>query len=75
MDVGVSGRGGARRRTRRRHNRKDNGAPQGAPMQEQPIPTNNAPSSAEELEKLAKLKEQGVITEDEFQAKKSQILG
>jgi hypothetical protein len=28
-----------------------------------------------ELEKLAQLKRQGVITEDEFQAKKKQLLG
>ncbi len=28
-----------------------------------------------QLEKLAKLKEQGIITEDEFNAKKKQILG
>jgi len=34
-----------------------------------------APDYMAELEKLAQLKNQGVITEDEFQAKKAQILG
>jgi hypothetical protein len=33
------------------------------------------PDYAAELEKLAQLKAQGVITEEEFQAKKKQILG
>ena len=32
-------------------------------------------SDLEDLEKLAELKEKGIITEDEFQAKKKQILG
>jgi hypothetical protein len=33
-----------------------------------------APSIADELEKLAKLKERGIITKAEFEAKKKQIL-
>ena len=33
------------------------------------------PSYAAELEQLASLKEQGIITEEEFAAKKKQILG
>ena len=33
------------------------------------------PDYAAELEQLAQLKTQGIITEDEFQAKKKQILG
>lgn len=42
-------------------------------------PENESPDTAEgdytdELEKLAKLKEEGVITEDEYTAKKKQIL-
>ena len=32
-------------------------------------------SSADELKKYAELKDQGIITEEEFQAKKKQILG
>jgi hypothetical protein len=33
------------------------------------------PDYAEELQKLATLKNQGVISEEEFEAKKKQILG
>ena len=33
------------------------------------------PSYIDELEKLAELKEKGIITEEEFQAKKKQLLG
>ncbi len=33
------------------------------------------PSAADELEKLAALKEQGVLTQEEFDAKKKQLLG
>ena len=33
------------------------------------------PSYAAELEQLAGLKQQGIITEEEFEAKKKQILG
>jgi hypothetical protein len=34
-----------------------------------------APSSLDEIEKLASLRQRGIITEDEFQAKKKQLLG
>jgi predicted Zn-dependent peptidase len=34
-----------------------------------------APDYAGELEQLAQLKQQGIITEEEFEAKKKQILG
>jgi predicted Zn-dependent peptidase len=34
-----------------------------------------APDYAAELEQLAQLKAQGIITEEEFEAKKKQILG
>jgi hypothetical protein len=41
-----------------------------------PLPAAAAePEYVAELEKLAQLKNQGVITEEEFQAKKRQILG
>ena len=33
------------------------------------------PDYAAELEKLAQLKDQGILTEEEFEAKKKQILG
>jgi Short C-terminal domain len=34
-----------------------------------------APSYADELEQLAQLKAQGIVTDEEFEAKKKQILG
>jgi hypothetical protein len=45
--------------------------PAPAPMQAAPA----QPSYAQELEQLAQLKAQGVISEEEFDAKKKQILG
>ncbi|WP_414858413.1 SHOCT domain-containing protein [Phormidesmis priestleyi] len=38
-----------------------------------PVANNN--SDLDQLEKLASLKEKGIISEEEFQAKKKQILG
>jgi Short C-terminal domain/Domain of unknwon function (DUF3824) len=46
--------------------------------QQQMAPQQAAPAEPDymaELEKLGQLKNQGIITEDEFQAKKKQILG
>jgi predicted Zn-dependent peptidase len=40
-----------------------------------PAPASAAPDYAAELEQLAQLKAQGIITEEEFEAKKKQILG
>jgi Short C-terminal domain len=43
-----------------------------------PSPTSAAPSEPEymaELERLAQLRDQGIVSEEEFQAKKKQILG
>jgi hypothetical protein len=45
--------------------------PQQAPAQAAPA----QPSYTQELEQLAQLKAQGVISEEEFEAKKKQILG
>ena|SRR2546430_1103179 len=38
-------------------------------------PASNATSSLDELEKLASLKEKGIVTEEEYEKKKKQILG
>jgi nucleoside phosphorylase len=47
-----------------------------AQQQATPAPAAPAePDYAAELEQLAQLKNQGIITEEEFQAKKKQILG
>jgi hypothetical protein len=44
--------------------------PQAAPPPAAPA----EPDMASQLQELAKLKEQGILTEEEFQAKKKQIL-
>jgi HAMP domain-containing protein len=49
-------------------------APEPAP-QHAPAPAAEGADYVEELQKLAKLKEQGILSEEEFQAKKKQILG
>ena len=48
-------------------------AAQQQPAQQQPAAA--APSDAEEIQKYATMKEQGLITEEEFVAKKKAILG
>ncbi len=47
-------------------------------QQAQPAPEADAPSQDDQiaqLEQLAKLKDQGILTQEEFDAKKKQILG
>ena len=46
-------------------------APQQAPPPQAPA----EPDMTEQLQDLAKLHEQGILTDDEFQAKKKEILG
>ena len=41
----------------------------------QPSAFNNKASSLETLEKLAKLHEQGILTDEEFQQEKKELLG
>ena len=43
------------------------------PLQDAPAPAE--PDYAAEIEQLAQLKAQGILTEEEFEAKKKQILG
>jgi hypothetical protein len=40
-----------------------------------PADAPEAPSDVEQLQQLAKLHEQGILTDEEFSAKKQQILG
>ena len=52
--------------------------PPDEPEAESDQPTESAPAQADytaELEKLAKLKDEGILTDDEYAAKKKQILG
>jgi hypothetical protein len=49
-------------------------APQAA-QQAPPPGASEAPSDIEQLQQLAKLHEQGILTDEEFAAKKQQILG
>ena len=49
-------------------------APQIAHVVSQPV-ASKSPSIADELTKLAKLKNDGILTEEEFQAQKTKLLG
>jgi hypothetical protein len=49
-------------------------APAAAPVAA-PAPTEAAPSYLDELERLAGLRDQGIITDEDFEAKKKQLLG
>ena len=44
-------------------------------IDEQDAQTEEAPDYMDELERLADLKDQGIISEEEFEAKKKQLLG
>ncbi len=50
-------------------------AEQAAPVQEAAPAAAPADDLTAQLEALAKLRDQGILTEDEFSAKKAQILG
>ena len=50
-------------------------APAGAPAAEPAAPEAAESAQIEELRQLAALKDQGILTEEEFTAKKAQILG
>ena len=63
------------RRTSRRTSRRmaDQQAPQQAAPPPAPAPA--APDDMAQIQQLATMKDQGLLTEEEFQAKKKQILG
>jgi hypothetical protein len=78
----VAGTAGAvRHRQEQRYARQDQEAyeqqmyEQQAAAQQAPMAAPAEPDYAAELEKLAQLKNQGIISEEEFEAKKKQILG
>jgi len=65
------------RRTSRRTSRRMSAA-QAPPPAEAPAPAQAAPAQQDdmaEIQQLAAMKDQGILTEEEFQAKKKQILG
>jgi hypothetical protein len=69
----VSGRVG--RRQQQRYASQDDAAMQQAPPMEQAPSAGGGDDTAAQLEQLAKLKQEGILTEEEFTAKKKQILG
>ncbi len=72
------GRRAARRSVRRQEKRSSAAAPEQAEAQPPPAAQSSAPTEPDytaELEKLAQLKTQGILTDEEFSAKKKQILG
>jgi hypothetical protein len=69
--VGVAGR--VQRRQQQRWAAEEQGAY--AEQQMAPAPAAAAPDYTAELEQLARLRDQGVITAEDFEAKKKQLLG
>jgi predicted Zn-dependent peptidase len=55
--------------------RQDFSEPGGAAPEAQAAPAAAAPDYTAELERLAKLRDDGVITPEDFEAKKKQLLG
>jgi hypothetical protein len=54
---------------------KEDFSSRGDPAEAAPAPTAPEPEYMGELERLAQLREQGILSEEEFEAKKKQILG
>jgi hypothetical protein len=69
----VSGR--TARRQQQKYASQDAAAQQQAPPMEQAPSAGGGDDTAAQLEQLAKLKQEGILTEEEFTAKKKQILG
>src|SRR5215218_7702732 len=59
--------------------REDFSSPQDQPAAQAaepaPAPVASEPDYVSELERLAQLRDQGILTDDEFEAKKKQLLG
>lgn len=63
----------SRRQAQRWNAQAEEQAAQQAPTQAAPVDDTNAQMA--ELQQLAQLKDQGILTQEEFDAKKKQILG
>jgi L-fucose isomerase-like protein len=55
--------------------KEEAGAPPPAAAPAPAAPAEAAPSYLDELERLARLRDQGIITDEDFEAKKRQLLG
>ena len=64
----------SRRQAMRWQEQAEAQAPQQAPVQAAPA-TDDTNTQIAELQQLAQLKDQGILTQEEFDAKKKQILG
>ncbi len=71
--LGPAGRGGARRRTRRRMSRRERTAEQDV-RGEATQNTSSESDYTDELENLGKLHNEGILNDEEFAAKKKEIL-
>ena len=71
--LGPTGRGGARRRTRRRMNRRESTPEQNTQSNVKQSASQES-DYTDELEKLGKLHKEGVLNDEEFAAKKKDIL-
>jgi hypothetical protein len=72
----VAGTAGAvRHKQNEKYARQDQEAYDQQVAAQQAAPAEAEPDYAAELEKLAKLKAEGILTDEEFDAKKKQILG
>jgi membrane protease subunit (stomatin/prohibitin family) len=72
--MGVAGRVQHRQQQRWSEQEQDQQAEQ-APPPAAPAPAGGEADYTAELEKLAKLRDEGVISADDFEAKKKQLLG
>ncbi len=74
----MAGLRGVARRTARRTSKRQMAMAQGGSEPEGDVPAqevSNESDYLDELEKLAELHEKGILTDEEFQAKKKQLLG
>ena len=71
--LGPAGRGGARRRTRHRISRRERMAEQNV-HPEATQSTSSESDYTDELEKLGKLHNEGILNDKEFASKKKEIL-
>ncbi len=71
MDLGIGGRGGARRRTRRRANARAAMRENAYEQQQGQVSEAEGNSPVAMLDMLKVLHSEGILTDDEFNAKKS----